>query len=54
MSEKKVVIKKAPVKYDKMFHEQTPTEMGIISSASWTIPELDKKVKKKNNKKFFL
>lgn len=52
--EKKVVIKKAPVKYEKMFYEQSPTQMGIISSSSWTIPELDEKTKKKNSKKFFL
>jgi len=54
MSSKKIVIKKAPVKYDKMMHEQTTTQMGIISSGSWTIPELDEKTKKRNIKKFFL
>jgi hypothetical protein len=53
-SKDKIIIKKAPIEYDKMFYEQTPTGMGIVSSGSWTIPELDKKTKKKNNKKFFL
>jgi len=52
--DKEVRIKKSPVKYDKMFFDQTPCQMGIVSSGSWRTPELDEKTKKRNSKKFYL